>query len=151
MGKLNILGAQRVKALIEILQEKKAAEIAEMSASLPTRDKIKKDLELENGVALLRTELDKIIVQGNKIAEKINDITGEGRYLSQGASYSYKQDNLEKEYRKAIDEVYEGRTKSKLDEIDKKYKKKEQSLWLCESLEEAKEIVGIKETEEVDK
>jgi hypothetical protein len=112
MGKLNVLGAQRVKALIEILKGK------------------------------MKEELDALPNPYNhQVQEKIKaNINVCGYTYDEIYSLKEKADKL---FTDALNEIRKESDEQRK-QIQNKYKDKENKLWLCETLEEAKEIVGIK-------
>lgn len=133
MAELKILGAQRVKALQERLEEKKKAEIAEVQATLPTEDDIKKMVDDEFGVTELRQQLAKAKEEVSRIEYAINEKTSEYEdYYSkrQKSAWYLRRQELKQQ---KVDSVIEA--------IGAKYKQKSTDLWLCETLEQAKAIV----------
>lgn len=138
MANLKILGAQRIKALTEILNEKEA--LAIKSLDLPTVAEIKEKVDAEFGLGGKRESIDKLIAEANRIANEMNSVTDakitvilrEQSNYGDPTAYDKRKKELKKEL---IDD--------KIAEVRAEFKRKEQSLWLCETLEEAKAIVGI--------
>lgn len=144
MGKLSILGAQRVKALTEFLNVQMKAALEEAEAKLPTEEQIREDVDMFLGTDGLKDALDFTLREANILADQIQEISGESFSIPKDAqdalrnSYSPRHSKAEKlywEHKRESDKV--------LDEIKQEFKEKEQRLWLCETLEEAKEIVGL--------
>ena len=143
MGKLSILGERRVKALLEMLADEEAKELLLARAAVPSEDDIRRNLENGSGVDLIRAELDKVKFMANELCERINSVTGEGVYLRVSTDrYNHGDQQLHAEWEQAILDEYNKHTKI-LDDIKSDYKVKRSRLWLCETLEEAKAIVGI--------
>ncbi|AMQ66715.1 hypothetical protein FDG96_gp56 [Bacillus phage Mgbh1] len=140
MAKLSILGAQRVKALIEILNEKKEEEMKQVRDSLPSMSEVKRLADEKMGISHLSSELELLKGQMEKLSAKLND--AKGVEIRVRIDTNWRHPKYE-EYTKVEEEIRRELIDSKLQEVERKYKDKENRLWLCETLEEAKEIVGI--------
>jgi predicted transcriptional regulator len=139
VGKLSVLGAQRIKALTEVLKDKQEDEIAELRKSLPSIYEIEKRVREEFGVGEYYEELEAIKGRLEEITEVLETKTGDTFSLSQRNSYNKGRTK----YVDRKNEIKMELTDGKVEAIKRKYRQKEQKLWLCETLEEAKEIVGI--------
>jgi hypothetical protein len=136
MAKLTILGTQRVKALQEILATKEAEAIS--NAAIPTYAEIARMVDAEYGIDKWRGRLDALVGEAKLVADKINTATGKQLTIeTHERSYSTTQ------YTARIKELTRQLRDSVTSEIRKEFKAKSNLLWLCETMEEAKEIVGI--------
>jgi len=137
MGKLSILGAQRVKALTEILDEKEKQAIRELE--LVTVSKIEKMVDEEFGIADLQNELKATLERANAIAKELNQVTGKSTEIEKrnwGRT-------ITTDYTERVRQLTAELRDNKIAEVRSEFKAKRQSLWLCETLEDAKAIVGI--------
>lgn len=139
MGKLSVLGAQRVKALSEILQEKLRVEIGNLD--IPTFTDIEKQVDKEFGIDSLSKEFEETLAKARKLAKEMNKVTGANLSISES---NYGRSN-NSDYSKRKQELTMELRDKPISEIRAEYKHKEQMLWLCETLEEAKQLVGIGE------
>jgi chromosome segregation ATPase len=140
MGKLNVLGAQRVKALIEVLHDKEKEAIAALNELKPSTEEVNTAVYEEFGVTGIKQEIREIKNRLEQLSEELESKTGQTVSLSE--NYSYYNQNY-KRYDKRRKEVRDGEIDKKIVELKQEFRKKEQQLWLCETLEEAKAIVGI--------
>lgn len=138
MAKLNILGAQRVKALTEMLNENEKQAIVELKASMPTQEQIKQQVNEEFGVQDLQKRAKELELELRELLEEIKEITGEKRTFN---IHNYGTATTTKWYER-YKELQQENT-NQIQEITKSYAEKKRKLWLCETLEEAKAIVGI--------
>ncbi|WP_102271272.1 hypothetical protein [Cytobacillus massiliigabonensis] len=138
MAQLNLLGAQRVKALTEILAEKEKLAIASMA--LPSVKEIKALVDDEFGIDGKRAEIDKLVAKANELAGDLNDVTGARVSVSLRENSNYGDPTA---YDTRVKELRKDLIDDKIAAVKAEFKRKEQSLWLCETLEEAKAIVGI--------
>lgn len=115
MGQLSILGAQRVKALIEMLHDKKRQEL------LPYRYNVSRERVYEEIVQDVPDFHEHLEIIVGCLGDSANRLTG-GLYEKHSARLSRKD-------------------REKMDDIEQKYKRLERELWLCETLEEARAIV----------
>lgn len=139
MGKLSLLGAQRIKALESILDDKMYAEIDE----LPTvsRSKAEETVREEFGLNEDYANAKEFISKANEYLTKVNSITGD-KDCAKISTDSQSHMNRTP-FAKRVEHLMDER-KRKVVDIKAEYSRKKQMLWLCETLEEAKEIVGIK-------
>jgi hypothetical protein len=140
MSNLKILGAQRVKALIEMLKEKEKEAIATVKATAPTESAVKAQVDEQLGLTKLRADFEKTVQKLRKISDEIYEKTGQTASIRYDHSYG----KVYREYERLLVAARGGSEISeKVAAIQKEYRQKEQQLWLCETLEEAKAIVGI--------
>lgn len=138
MGKLTVLGAARVEALIAMLQDEKKREIKALG--VPTRMQVEEQVKLEMDVDVFESEMRKHIALANEAADAIRARTG--------FSYKVSLNNYggqNHDFKKRVDELVAAKITGPTAEIEAKYRRKEQQLWLCETLEEAKAIVGLED------
>src|SRR6185312_3007598 len=136
MSKLNILGAQRVKALQWIADSKWSEELKENSAKKPTSEQIEGMVMTALGVGGEYAEMQHLKRQLESIARSINDVTGVDYRI---VNNSYRSTTAFLQKKQEILAPYVAEEK----EIAKKWQEVKNQLWLCETLEEAKELVGI--------
>jgi hypothetical protein len=140
MSNFKILGAQRVKALTEMLKEQEAKAVAEINKGKLTRSKADDIVHTELGIKEYFDEIKEIEARLEKLSEMIEPKTG-NRFSLNKQSRSY--GNVWSDYHRKINEVQDADTKQRIADVQAEFKRKEQRLWLCETLEEAKAIVGI--------
>lgn len=140
MGKLSVLGAQRIKALEGMLDDKYKDELLALEKSLEKIDASKEarktvgiDSDFERAMELIKV--------ANELLRNVSAVTGDTHTASYSHSSNYRAKTKYKEIRDELSEKHNG--KKEKEEIKAKYARKKQMLWLCETLEEAKEIVGI--------
>lgn len=139
MGKLSLLGAQRVKALEDILDVKMKAELATVEAIDPIDSK-RQALE-EFGLLEDYRKAQEHVQAASELLQKVNSITGDGDYATLSTSRKYSSRTPYSKRLHAIENEY----KAKKDAIKAEFTRKKQMLWLCETLEEAKAIVGLED------
>lgn len=122
MGELKILGAQRVKALQKILEGKEK----EALNALPKLSD--KEASEYADIQLIGEEN---IKEYNRLTEQLAPL----QKLVNSTRHKTEWYNKRNEYLKPNNE--------KRIEVKKEFDDKKNSLWLCETMEEAKEIVGI--------
>lgn len=137
MGKLSILGAQRVKALTEILEEKEKQVIRELD--VPTLSEIDRMVDSEFDILELREEFEQTLNKTRELARKLSEITGKQIDINQ---HTYGRSSSTDYVKRKLELTSELKDK-KVEEVRQEFKNKRQQLWLCETLEEAKAIVGI--------
>jgi hypothetical protein len=140
MSNFKILGAQRVKALTEMLKEQEAVAIAEINKGKKTRSQAEDIVHAELGVKEYFDEIKAMEARIEKLSELIEPKTAY-RFSINRNSRSY--GNSYTVYNANVTKVMESDTKKRIAEVQAEFKRKEQRLWLCETLEEAKAIVGI--------
>lgn len=137
MGKLSVLGAQRVKALTEMLNEKLREEL--FNIETPSEKELQAMVDKEFGIDDWQSEYENHIEQAREVIKKLNIITGRGISISEN---NYGRNNTT-DYSKRLSELRQEFIDKPRQQLRDEYKRKEQMLWLCETLEEAKAIVGI--------
>lgn len=140
MANLKILGAQRVKALTEMLKEQEAAKIVEITREQLSQEMAEEIVDKDLGIHEYTAEIKEIKNRIDELNEILQNKTGKMYQLQEryGYSSSYKND-----YNQLVAKVRKGDTEKRIAEVKADFKRKEQRLWLCETLEEAKAIVGI--------
>lgn len=140
MGELKLLGAQRIKALTNMLNEQEQAELNSVKIVRPTHLSSVIYADDKTGMGDLRMVYDEALKKAQYYAKQMQEATGvryEIRAQNYGVSHTATTDwglQYNDHQRGNIDEHYQ---------IKKKYTEKRNALWLCETLEEAKAIVGI--------
>ena len=136
MGQLNLLGAQRVKALQEIAKKKCNQELAEVEKT-----------RLNGSERYL--EASKLIGEENLYAEflKAKEIMGEFSARLESTfgihvSVSMQTHRINTDFQRALKAVDTDYLKN-VSVIKDKWLDIQNKLWLCETLEEAKELVGV--------
>ena len=139
MSNLKILGAQRVKALTEMLKEQETAAIAEVNKDKLSDTEAEEIVAGEFGIAKQLAEVATLKKRLLELSSEIESTIGRRYSINTNYYYSAKYNDFSDRMR----DVQEGDTKERIIAIKQEYKRKEQQLWLCETLEEAKAIVGI--------
>ena len=136
MSKLNLLGAQRVKALEKMLDEQLNNHISQLKKEARTEDALKEALDTIDENAYVSYLEDKLTI--NELIEKLNGythVTGYRYFLSQGGQNNSLRGNLAMKRTKELE--------AEIAALRALYNDKKNRLWLCETLDEAKQIVGI--------
>lgn len=139
MGQLKVLGAQRIKALTEMLDEKKKAEIREVEKRRIGISEALIKVAEQDGLGHKIMELKEVTARAKELQEELAPYG-----IERSATISINQYGIRNS--KVLDRattLADDGAAEEIAEIKASYKRKEQSLWLCETLEEAKEIVGI--------
>jgi chlorite dismutase len=139
MSNLKILGAQRVKALTEMLKEQEASAVAEIRREQLKREDAEVLVNVELGIGEYIAEIEAIKARVNELSELVRVKTGVYYTVSKNSHYTPEK----VQYDKAVNKAQIGDTNEKIAKVQSEFKRKEQQLWLCETLEEAKAIVGI--------
>jgi len=142
MGKLAILGAQRVKALAEMLKEQRDRKLVELNKQKPTRKEAEKEADKTFGVLELTEEVDKLTEKLRDISAPLENKTG--RSIAVDYRNIYRGSALSK-YNDEVNRIMDAGVEGDVGVVKEEYRKKEQMLWLCETLEDAKKIVGLDE------
>lgn len=135
MAELKILGAQRVKALQERLDLIKKDTLATARKALPTDKDLKQVVDVKYGMDDIRLKLELAQANVERLKESLNRVTGEFE-----SGYSAKQST---DWYKDFLKLKKEHVDDKLADIEKNFKRRASDLWLCETLEEAKRIVGL--------
>lgn len=137
MGKLSILGAKRVEALQVILDQQCEQEINDLNAPIPKSSREKEQVVIDS-YAKKNIDIQKLLAKYNDCIDKIRSVIEANAYRTNKLDIATLYNDLlykqTPEYKKYL--------KHKED-ITKKYNEKKNQLWLCETLEDAKQIVGI--------
>jgi hypothetical protein len=139
MSNFKILGAQRVKALTEMLKEQEKAAIAEITKDLLTHEKAQEKVNTDLGVQGYVEEINALKTRIKELSDLVQAKTG--RYFNVSENYAYGP--LNNEYNDRVNKVKKGDSEKRIKQVQAEFRRKEQRLWLCETLEEAKAIVGI--------
>lgn len=137
MTKLNLLGAQRVKALSDILDRKYEDVINEAKNLRKRGDEAEKELlkhlglydkflEVSNLIAVLRQEAKPLRDIGYDIDTDLHML----RY------------KLSDDHRQILDGIYDNGSEEMISDLRRELEDKKSKLWLVETLEEAQAIVN---------
>lgn len=141
MANLKIIGAARVKALIAMLQTKRDEEIKAVRATQQSQQVAQllamREVGAEEEFVRIHTTLETLALLSEEMAAK----TGM-RYKVNMSVDSYQAPAYIK-YNAALARHKNGDIEKKVAQIKADYATKENLLWLCETLEEAKAIVGV--------
>lgn len=137
MAQLSILGAQRIKALSEMLEVKYKEELKVLQTELSSTV-IKSRADESFNLTELREKANDLKDELQMVIDEINLVTGERVSIS----YSHYSSNSSTPYQQKVRELSKELTR-KTNELRASYDDKKNRLWLCETLEEAKQIVGI--------
>ena len=138
MSNMNLPGVRRIEALIGVLKSKEKEAIAEASKTLPLRSTIERMVCAEMGLTEIFDEVVELRSRVNVLSDQTQAAFGYGMSINEssygrnGTPFSKRVRELERELRDIP-----------LDEIRAEFKRKESELWLVESIEQAKAIVGI--------
>ena len=138
MTKLNLLGAQRVKALTEILERKFSDKIREVEKDRIGPEEATRLLADKKG---LTKEL-------NEIQSHVDALNSKARFVKEelgvtiDASMTYRSYRAPEETRKELDEVSDNGINEKIAKLKRELEERKSRLWLVETLEEAQEIVN---------
>jgi CO dehydrogenase/acetyl-CoA synthase delta subunit len=139
MSNFKILGAQRVKALTEMLNEQMSQAIAEIQKEQIKRE-IAEDIVNKNlGINEQFDEIKALTARISELSEIVRLQTGIYHAVNRNSQYTPEK----VKYDTMVNKVQLGDTKERIAKVTAEFKRKEQRLWLCETLEEAKAIVGI--------
>lgn len=139
MAELKIIGVKRVEALLNVLGAKEKAAISALS--IPSLSDITAMVDAEFGITETRSEVDKLKSQLEEKLAELNDTTGETRYVSY--SYNHRSNMPKFAYRERYEELTKLLRDKPLADLKQAFEAKRTQLWMCETLEEAKAIVGV--------
>jgi aldehyde:ferredoxin oxidoreductase len=139
MSNFKILGAQRVKALTEMLKEQESAAISEILKEQLSHDNAEKLVNAQLGVQEFVDEIKTLKKRILELSDEIQAKTGYYYSVNKNSNYSPTRNK----YTELVEKTKKGDTEKRVTKIKEEFRKKEQRLWLCETLEEAKAIVGI--------
>lgn len=139
MAELKILGVKRVEALLAVLEQKEKEAVA--SLVIPSTDDIEAIVDEEFGLTELRTKEAELKTALEGVLGVLNDAIGEERYVS--ISENYRARRGKSAYKTRYDELVGQLRNAPINDVKEAFKLKRTQLWMCETLEEAKAIVGI--------
>lgn len=140
MSKLNILGAQRVKALTEMLNEQEREAISKATKKHASKSDLIEIVDTEFGVNDKRRVLIELNETLKTYASEIVQITGEQISIGSIAYNTY--NNKKTKWSERLKELLQIQ-QQEIEQIKEDFANKKRKLWLCETLEEAKELVGV--------
>lgn len=138
MTKLKLLGAQRVKALTEILERKFADKIKEVEEDRIGQEEAVKVLAEEKGLSRM---LDEILSHESALIGLKMDAHNK---LGVGVevNVSYRSYHMLEETRKELNKIADNGVGKKVSQIRRELEDRKSQLWLVETLEEAQNIVN---------
>lgn len=138
MTKLNLLGAQRVKALTEILERKFEDKIDEINNERMSYEDAIKELAKRKGKVRLLKEIYDLEARIKDIStEALNDL---GVYIECRIQYqSYRTPD---KVRDEIEDILDSGVGEIISKLKRELEERKSRLWLVETLEEAQEIVN---------
>ena len=141
MSSLKIIGAARVKALIAMLNTQRDSEIAKVKATAMSQSEAKVETMKLLGAEKEYEKVAGLIIELAAASEELGAKTGL-RYKANLSIDSY-QASAYLKYNRTMSRLQTGGIDATIAKIKAEYAAKEQRLWLCETLEEAKAIVGV--------
>lgn len=137
MTKLNLLGAQRVKALTEIMERRYKDAISEIRKESTT------DME---AVKIYAEKLgaDSVLKEAEEATDKLNDLSEDLRKIG----VTVKADlevfffNMPNDLRDKLKEIQSNGTGERIAKLNRDLEERKSQLWLVETLEQAQEIVN---------
>lgn len=126
-----------------MLNQKEKDEIREVESQKLTPNEARKVADKEAGIDGAVARLNQLIETASKLAEEIEPLTSEKFEVFFKRNRTFNP-SIERDCK--WHDVYTEATKgnqTQINAIKRKYADKRNHLWLCETLEEAKEIVGI--------
>lgn len=138
MTKLNLLGAQRVKALTEILERKFEDEINALRERQLSTKEATEELAKRKGKENLLNEIYTIEKRIEEIKQEAIFDLGVGIDLS----INYRTYRTPEKTIKELEEIKNNGTDDKIAQLNRELEERKSRLWLVETLEEAQEIVN---------
>jgi hypothetical protein len=138
MAELKIIGVKRVEALLAVLDQKEKDAISALV--IPSMAEIKAQVDAEFGLTELRAKEDALLGQLNETLIALNEATGSSRTITTSESY---RNSRRTDYGSRVDALERELRQSPIDDVKAAFKAKRTQLWLCETLEDAKAVVGL--------
>lgn len=140
MAELKILGVKRVEALLAVLDQKEKEDVAALV--IPSMDDIKAMVDNEFGLTELRTKEVELKAALEGVIGILNEAVCEERYVTINENYRTRRGG-KGPYMARLDELVAELRNAPINAVKEAYKLKRTQLWMCETLEDAKAIVGI--------
>ncbi|MEJ6356491.1 hypothetical protein WJM93_03915 [Lactiplantibacillus plantarum] len=143
MARLSILGARRVEALQVILGHQEKSELN----ALDKPDDLSREQMVKDYATKKKIDVEKLV---KEITVDISELKDAGFYIE----YDVKRAGRIKLKDLYLDEAMAEKSKAKekydktVSEIKQRYDRLKNQLWLCETLEDAKKIVGMTDEKE---
>lgn len=137
MTKLNLLGAQRVKALTEILERRYKDKISELNANRMSEEDAAWIYAERHGEEKLLHDIQQKVEDLKHLKPSAINKLG----IEINVSVDYYSYRAEPDTRKAIIMIRDHDTDKKIEALKRELGDKKSKLWLVETLEEAQEIV----------
>lgn len=137
MTKLNLLGAQRVKALTEIMERKYKDAISEVrNDSLTEMEAVKVYSEKLGGDSVLR--------EAEDLRNKLNELKPDLRKIGVTVRTDLEVNffNMSNDLRDKLREIRNNGTEERVAKLNRDLEERKSQLWLVETLEQAQEIVN---------
>ncbi len=137
MTKLNLLGAQRVKALTEIMERKFADAISETrNDSLTNMEAVEVYAERLGG--------DRVLHEAEELRNKLNELKPDLRKIGVTVSVDLEVNfySMPNDLRDKLKEIRNNGTEERVAKLKRDLEERKSQLWLVETLEQAQEIVN---------
>lgn len=139
MAELKIIGVRRVEALLSVLDAKEKQAVKELV--IPTFEEVNAMVDAEFGLTEARRRTKELSAQLNEALEVLNEATGTREYVITRTGHS---ENVQgAAYKKRREEVIAQLRDKPVADVKAAFEAKRTQLWMCETLEEAKAIVGV--------
>lgn len=124
---------------MEVLKQKEREAIAALV--IPSGEEITTIVDAEFGLTEKRERLGKLKAQIEDVLSELNEATGENRHISFNSSY--RERSPKSAYAEREKDLRNDLREQPVADIKRVFEQKRTQLWLCETLEDAKAIVGI--------
>lgn len=141
MAELKIIGVRRVEALLNVLNTKEKEAIA--SLVIPSYSDINATVDAEFGISDKQARVDELLTEANELLAEINTVTGDGLEVKKSSNYRRQRETDGDAYRKRVKELEEQLRNKPIADVKAAFEAKRTQLWMCETLEDAKAIVGV--------
>lgn len=138
MTKLNLLGAQRVKALTEILERRFKDEINRLGNERISPKEATEKLAKQKG----KEDLLREIYEMEKRSKSIEQEASNELALSIKFDLTYDAFRTSRDARNELNKIQNNGVEEKIEKLKRELEERKSRLWLVETLEEAQEIVN---------
>mgnify|MGYP001489628594 CR=1 FL=1 len=138
MTKLNLLGAQRVKALTEILERRFKDEINKLGSERISPKEATEELAKQKG----KEDLLREVYELEKRSKSIEQEASNELALSIKFDLTYDAFRTSRDARNELNKIQNNGVEEKIEKLKRELEERKSRLWLVETLEEAQEIVN---------